>query len=125
MINSYMEYTTEITDTEIKVSSAARAKFKAIYADAEDGFDGIRLFIAGSGCSGLTTGLGFATEKTKFDKTIPMDGVNVYVDVVALHYLQGVEIDFGNGISGERFIFNNLFASLEAAGSCNGCGSAQ
>ena len=52
------------------------------------------------------------------------DGFLFYVDVVALNFLQGVEIDYATRDTGATFVFNNVFQSTGGSGLCGACGAA-
>ena len=46
------------------------------------------------------------------------------IDVVALNYLKGAQIDYIQEEGRERFVFNNVFAETGGTGACGGCGAA-
>jgi Fe-S cluster assembly iron-binding protein IscA len=50
--------------------------------------------------------------------------VKILVDVVALNYLKGAQIDYIQEVGRERFVFNNVFAETGGSGVCGGCGAA-
>lgn len=79
---------------------------------------GLRLMVAGGGCSGFTYKMGFDENVAEGDQVFDIDGVKVVVDEKSLLYLDGVEIDFHDGLMGRGFVFNNP----QASGTC-GCGS--
>jgi len=79
---------------------------------------GLRLMVAGGGCSGFTYKMGFDENVTEQDKVYDVEGVKVIVDEKSALYLQGVEVDFHDGLMGRGFVFNNP----QASGTC-GCGS--
>lgn len=86
----------------------------------KDGRPGValRVGVKGGGCSGLSYVLGFDTNKGQYDQELEMDGVKVLVDAKSLLYLDGVEVDYKDGLMGAGFAFNNPNAKR----SC-GCGS--
>lgn len=116
------QFNSQLTD-EIIVSAEAAVQIKAI-VDNEDSVNGIRIYVAGGGCGGMTYGMTFVEQPTEFDCVLKIDGVDVYVDSVALGYLEGVEIDFRNEGVNKSFVFKNVFANAGGSGSCGGCGSA-
>ncbi|MGD8642574.1 MAG: iron-sulfur cluster assembly accessory protein, partial [Gammaproteobacteria bacterium] len=59
-----------------------------------------------------------------FDATYQDDKLNVYVDAVALNYLEGVEIDYVQQGLGSSFVFKNVFAATGGSGACSACGAA-
>jgi iron-sulfur cluster insertion protein len=111
---------------QIKVTAAAHQQLKALL-DAEDEEEvmGLRIFVAGGGCSGMTYGMTFATERFAHDAVQEQDGVTLYVDAVALSFLEGAEIDFQEQPAGASFVFRNVFQAVGGGGTCAGCGHAQ
>ena len=111
---------------EIQVSDAARDELARLLAqEQDDEVDGIRIYVSGGGCGGMNYGMAFATGASPFDKQLSMQGVDVYVDAVALAYLRGVEIDYVADDLGAKFIFKNAFQATGGSGTCGGCGAAQ
>ena len=78
----------------------------------------LRVMVSGGGCSGFTYKMGFDENITEQDKIYEVEGVKVVVDEKSLLYLNGVQIDFHDGLMGRGFVFNNP----KASGTC-GCGS--
>jgi iron-sulfur cluster insertion protein len=116
-------FAARITD-EINVTPAARAKLAELLADAEEDIAGIRVFVGGGGCSGMQYGMTFADQLTPYDSVLEAEGFRMYVDAVALNYLQGAEVDFVERPVGASFVFRNVFAAVGGSGACGGCGSA-
>ncbi len=77
----------------------------------------LRVGAKGGGCSGLTYVLDF-DEKQTFDEEFDIDGLKVIVDQRHALYLQGMEVDYQNGLNDRGFVFNNPNAS-----STCGCGT--
>jgi len=79
----------------------------------------LRIGVAGGGCSGFEYKLGFDENvDEQSDIVQEMHGVRVTVDKKSLLHLDGMEIDYHNGIDKRGFVFNNPNATK----SC-GCGS--
>ena len=119
---SEMQFSSKLTN-EISVSSAAATQLGAIIGSEEDA-NGIRIYVSGGGCGGMTYGMTLIDEPTPFDCVLEKDGVNVYIDSVALGFLEGVEIDFKSEGVNQSFVFQNVFANSGGAGTCGACGSA-
>ncbi len=120
---SAVQFKSELTD-EIKVSAAAAEQLLAI-TNNEEGVNGIRIFVSGGGCSGMTYGMTFVDRPSEFDAVLVKDDVSIYIDAVALGFLEGVEIDYQTEGLNQSFVFKNVFAnSGSSGGSCGGCGSA-
>jgi len=114
-----------LTIEDLEVTQSAQDKLREIVTQSEDEVSAIRIYIGGGGCSGMSYGMTFTDQQTDFDTVIAFDGFKVFVDVVALNYLRGAQIDYIQEQGRERFVFNNVFAETGGSGSCGGCGSAQ
>ena len=53
-------FSTEIVDSEIKMSPSAAEQMKGLMQNAEDHIEGIRVFVSGGGCGGMTYGMTYA-----------------------------------------------------------------
>lgn len=108
---------------DLDVTASAQSKLHEIIAASDEDVNGIRIYVGGGGCGGMTYGMTFTDEATEFDTTLQFDTFKVYVDVVALHYLRAAQIDYIQEVGRERFVFNNVFQSTGGSGGCNACGS--
>ncbi len=108
---------------EINVMPAAHEKLVELL-NSEDEVNGVRIFVTGGGCSGMTYGMTFSESPSEHDAILEKDGLTLYIDAVALSYLTGVEIDFVEQGMGASFVFRNAFASTGGSGACGGCGGA-
>jgi iron-sulfur cluster insertion protein len=116
------EYKATITD-EVNVTPAAQEKLVELL-NAEEEVNGVRIFVSGGGCGGMTYGMTFAEAPTDFDSVLQQDGLTMYVDTIALSYLKGVEIDYVEQGMGASFVFRNVFAATGGTGACSACGAA-
>lgn len=119
---SAMQFNSEITDA-VTVTPEAQAQLLAL-VNAEDDINGVRVFVAGGGCGGMTYGMTFVDQPSEFDCVKEQDGLKVYVDAVALGFLEGVEIDYRQDGVNRSFVFKNVFANTGGAGTCGACGAA-
>lgn len=78
---------------------------------------GLRVSVAGGGCSGLQYGMKLESEAAADDTVIEFDGVNVFVDAASAPMLSGVTVDFIDTMTESGFKFINP----NATNSC-GCG---
>jgi iron-sulfur cluster assembly protein len=79
----------------------------------------LRVRVTGGGCSGFSYGLGFETQfNDAQDSRYEYHGVPLVVDKKSLLYLDGVTIDFYEGLEKRGFVFDNP----NAVKTC-GCGS--
>ncbi len=113
-----------LSHEDLEVTQSAQDKLNEIITQSEDDVSAIRIYIGGGGCSGMTYGMTFTDQQTDYDTVLSFDGFKVFVDVVALNYLRGAQIDYIQEAGRERFVFNNVFASTGGSGSCGGCGAA-
>jgi len=87
-----------------------------LVAENKEGF-GLRVAVRGGGCSGFQYGLTFENAASPNDQVIEFDGLKVYVDAMSNMYLEGVNIDYVDGLNGSGFKIENP----NATGTC-GCG---
>lgn len=78
---------------------------------------GLRVFVQGGGCSGLSYGMAFEDQTEDGDEVIERDGVRVFVDQISAMYLSGAQIDYTESLMGGGFKIENP----NAVSSC-GCG---
>lgn len=109
---------------DLEVTQSAQDKLFEIVSQSDEDVSAIRIYVGGGGCGGMSYGMTFTDQKTDFDTVLTFEGFNVYVDVVALNYLRGAQIDYIQEVGRERFVFNNVFAETGGTGACGGCGAA-
>jgi iron-sulfur cluster assembly accessory protein len=119
---SQAQFNTQLTD-QVKVSDEAVKQLLAL-TESEDGVNGVRIFVSGGGCGGMSYGMTFVDQATPYDTTLEKDGLKVHVDAVALGFLEGVEIDYQSDGPNASFVFKNVFANTGGGGTCGGCGAA-
>ncbi len=129
---SAVQFDTQITD-QVTVSPEALEQLITI-ANGEDDMAGIRIYVSGGGCGGMTYGMTMVEQPTKYDCVLENDGLNIYVDSVALGFLDGIEIAYEDQGANKSFVFKNVFASSGGAcgtsaagastGGCGTCGAA-
>lgn len=101
----------------VTVTETAAEKIKTMLQDQGNPESGLRMMIAGGGCSGFQYRLAFDKESSETDQVIEQDGVKVFVDMKSAIYLMGAELDYVEGLMGAGFKINNP----NAKGTC-GCG---
>ncbi|MBT3205560.1 MAG: iron-sulfur cluster assembly accessory protein [Gammaproteobacteria bacterium] len=116
-------FSAELSQTDLEVTVSAQQKLAEIVSQSEDDVAGIRIYVGGGGCGGMTYGMTFTDDTSEFDTVLSFDTFKVLVDVVALNYLRGAQIDYIQEVGRERFVFNNVFAETGGSGTCGGCGS--
>jgi iron-sulfur cluster assembly protein len=79
----------------------------------------LRVMVVGGGCSGMSYKLGFDGQPAApTDKQFEMGGVKVLVDSKSYLFLDGLTLDFTDGLEGRGFVFENPNAKKTC-----GCGS--
>lgn len=79
---------------------------------------GIRIGVLGGGCAGFQYSMDFEKDAREGDMTFEQEGVRLYLDPMSAMYVQGVTVDYVQGIQGAGFKFMNP----NAKSTC-GCGS--
>ncbi|MEY4512217.1 MAG: hypothetical protein RLZZ450_4339 [Pseudomonadota bacterium] len=102
----------------ITLTEKAASKVKEIRDTESLGEQGLRLRVIGGGCSGFQYDLYFEDEINDMDEEYMSEGVKLYVDMISHQYLEGVQIDYVEGLHGAGFKFLNP----QAKSTC-GCGS--
>jgi iron-sulfur cluster assembly accessory protein len=130
-----------INTPAISLTDNAVAKVREII-DAQGQADaGLRIYIAGGGCSGFKYGMALDAEPAADDEVLEFDGLKVFVDSMSYPYLKGASVDYvDDAMLGQGFkvenpnavsscgcgqSFKTADAAPAAAGGCGsgGCGS--
>lgn len=107
----------EQTET-IQITDAAVAVVRDLLVQKQVPDHGLRVFVAGGGCSGMQYGMALEAEPRPYDHVIEKDGIKVFVDPTSMMYLSSATVDYEDSIMGGGFKIDNP----NAASSC-GCGS--
>lgn len=108
----------ELTGKPVTLTERAAKQVLKIKADENMGDDlFLRIAVEGGGCSGLSYKLGL-DHKSEEDTVFESFGVEVIVATKHLMYLEGIEIDYPDGLDARGFTFNNP----NATDNC-GCGT--
>ena len=118
---SNFQFNQTLTD-EITVSTAALKQLIAI-TESETDVAGVRIFVQGGGCGGMEYGMTLIDQPTQYDRVLQSEGMDIYVDVIALSFLTGVEIDYQTQGVNENFVFKNAFMNSGGTGTCGTCGA--
>lgn len=106
------------------ITEAARGKLAELVNNGKQDnpeIKGVRIYVAGSSCSGVQWGMTFADSADSTDTVISASGLDVFVDPQCLSTLDGVHIEFEDGDNGGAFRFVNTKAP--SGGGCGTCGS--
>lgn len=108
---------TQVETAAITMTAAAEGKLRELLNARNIPTHGLRVFVAGGGCSGLQYGMAFEAQSREFDTVIEQNGVRLFVDPTSMMYLGGASIDFVDSLMGGGFKIENP----NAVASC-GCG---
>jgi iron-sulfur cluster assembly protein len=109
---------TVINEAAVTLTEGAIAKVREI-RDAQGQPDaGLRIYIAGGGCSGFKYGMTLDQEPAPDDEVIEFSGLRVFIDALSLPKLAGCTVDFvDDELLGQGFKIDNP----NAVSTC-GCG---
>lgn len=105
----------------VTLTPQAADKLRAILQEKNLPDHGLRVFVAGGGCSGLQYGLALDAHSREMDTVVEVHGLKVYVDPVSLEYLNGASIDYVDDLTGAGFRIENPNAAAMCGSSCGGC----
>jgi len=100
----------------VTLTDAARTEVRRLIEAEDRTGQGLRLGVAGGGCSGLVYKVEFDARR-EGDVVVACDGFDVLLDRKSTIYLRGVTLDHKAGLSGRGFVFQNP----NATNTC-GCG---
>lgn len=108
----------EILTGDITLTEAAADAVRGLMKERDLKDHGLRVFVAGGGCSGYQYGMALEGDPRENDTVLEQHGVRLVVDDVSMGYLRGANIDFVNEVMGSGFKIENPNAT-----SACGCGS--
>lgn len=104
--------------SSIELTPSAVSKVKEILAQQNPQPLGLRVGVAGGGCSGFSYQMNFENQANGIDKVFEFDGLKVFVDQASLMYLKGIKIDYVETLEASGFKFENPNVKTTC-----GCGS--
>jgi iron-sulfur cluster assembly protein len=107
---------TETQQALVTMTTAASAKVRELLEQENDPALGLRIFVAGGGCSGMQYGMTL-DEEQEGDAVMEVDGIRLLVDEMSAGYIAGSEVDYVDSLMGAGFTVNNP----NAVSTC-GCG---
>jgi len=105
------------TSEQIILTDSAVERIKALLVKEGKPEAGLRLYISGGGCAGMSYGMSIDDAVSNDDAVVRTRGVKVIVDKLSLIYLRGSKIDYVENLQTSGFQIENP----NAASSC-GCG---
>ncbi len=100
----------------IALTPTAASEIKRLLTKENKPELGLRIGVRPGGCSGMSYMLGFDNIHDG-DKVENIEGIQIFVDQKSVPYLQGLSLDYTDGLQGKGFTFSNPNATR----SC-GCG---
>ena len=91
----------------VTITEIAAAKIKALLGEQGNEGHGLRLGVMGGGCSGFQYKLDFEENAGDLDHVFEIAGVKVFIDMKSSLYLNGVTLDYHDGLMGAGFKIEN------------------
>lgn len=101
----------------LTLTESAQTAVRRFIDGNQSAAQGLRVQVSGGGCSGLQYGLDLVDNPAGDDLVVDCGAVRVFVDPISAQLLDGVTVDFVDGLEGSGFKFVNPNASA-----CCGCG---
>ncbi len=95
------------TGTMVTLTPVAAEKLQNILVEKNLPGYGLRVFVAGGGCSGFQYGMAFENSTEEGDSVFESSGVRVYVDSASAMYLEGATVDYVDSLMGGGFRIEN------------------
>lgn len=109
---------------DLQLTPAARDRFRMLSEQLDSSLAGIRVYVRGGGCNGMTYGMTVAHQLGPLDSVLESEDFRLVIDAIALNYLSGCTIDYAKQGLNESFVFKDVFQSVGGSGACGGCASA-
>ncbi len=114
-----MEETQVESGSGVGLSDAAVVRVQQLLAkEKRPSTGGLRVGVVNGGCSGMSYTLGLDDQPDPIDSVFEMGPVKVFVNPESLPYLEGMIVDFADGLHGAGFRFTNPNADRTC-----GCGT--
>ena len=91
----------------VALTEKAQDTLRRLIAGAEAGTDGLRIMVDAGGCAGLQYSLGLEKSACDGDRIYAFGDIKVYVDSRSLPLVDGLCVDFVEGIEASGFVFDN------------------
>ena len=111
-----MADTIETHQALVSMTTSAVEKVRELLDQEGDQSLGLRIFVAGGGCSGLQYGMTL-DEAQDGDVITEVEGIRLLVDEMSSGYITGSQVDYVDSLMGAGFTVNNP----NAVSTC-GCG---
>lgn len=91
----------------VSLTDTAAEKIKAIMANADKPFEGVRVGVKNGGCAGMSYTMEYAETVNPLDEVVEDKGVKVLIDPKAVLFLLGTQMDYVTDKLSAQFVFNN------------------
>jgi iron-sulfur cluster assembly accessory protein len=91
----------------VELTPLAAEKLRGIMQEKQLTSHGLRVFIAGGGCSGFQYGMAFENQMEDGDMVFESKGVRLYIDQASAMYLEGAQVDYVDSLMGGGFRIEN------------------
>lgn len=105
----------------MEVTAKAAAELKTIMEKQKKETCGLRIFVAGLGCSGPSYGLAFEEKPDKSDSILESNGIKLYIEKMVAEILEGAKLDYITTPNGSGFIITNPNAQSACSSGCDHC----
>ena len=105
----------------IEITDAAAAELKELLEKEKKTDHGLRVFAAGSSCSGIQYGLTLENVAKNEDAVSESNGIKIFFNKDIQEDIEDFKIDFIDNEYGKGFVIDNPHASKCGSG-CSSCG---
>jgi len=91
----------------VRLTESAAKKVKEFIEREGKSNLGLRLYVTGGGCSGLSYGLALDDEINEDDIVVEQNGIKVIVDSFTAPFIRGSVIDYEESLQGSGFRIDN------------------
>ncbi len=95
------------TEQYVSITPLAAEKIRAIMSTEGEEELGLRVFVTGGGCSGLSYGMALDNSVNDDDIVADLGGIRVLIDEQTATYVKGAEIDYIDQLMGGGFTLHN------------------
>ncbi len=105
----------------MEVTAKAASELKTIMEKQKKETCGLRIYVAGVGCSGPSYGLAFEEKPEKSDSISESNGVKLFMEKMVADILEGAKLDYITTPMGSGFVITNPNAKSACNAGCDHC----
>ncbi len=91
----------------VALTDAAEGVIRRLIESSDSGASGLRIMVEEGGCSGLKYLLGLENTAQDGDQIYDFNAVKIFVDPFSLPIIDGMTIDYVEGVEASGFVFDN------------------